>query len=467
MPLRPLALVFVLICVAVAVLALVGIIRGVRSRKWPALVLLVPLLFCGSLAYLPVPYVLGLDQPHAVFNGAAPAPADAVSYFLSANINLTASSQSQTIFAVRSATGKTLWQRTVSVADQHSFVTSSQAVYEAAYSRSSSPATTMLSALDGSTGTLIWQRSLPMALNRGQPLLFGDMLVLAGTASESAQQIELMAVRAGDGQILWSAPVGSNDQYGFSPVQLIPAPDRTRVYDLVATSLEARSTADGHVLGIFALRVPGPRPSIVVGATALYNPSLYDPSQDGGVTAYPLDSSGVPLATPLWRFGDHDWFQSAVVAGDTLYVAGEHDGPTTDGSARLVNPSTVYALDLASGKERWSFATKSNNNGTLALSGDGAVVFVEGDDGIHALRTRDGAELWHVGIGAGWSFADYAPASGSVMYFTGTQPLLPETFGSDLFQAQGFLYAVNAATGALYWDVPLGPVFPDGPHAVL
>jgi hypothetical protein len=78
MPLRPLAIGFVVICLAIVILLLVGVVRGTRSRHWIALLLLAPALACGWLASLPVPYLLGLNTTHPVFNAAAPLPSTTV-----------------------------------------------------------------------------------------------------------------------------------------------------------------------------------------------------------------------------------------------------------------------------------------------------------------------------------------------------------------------------------------------------
>ncbi len=83
MPLRPLAIGFVLICLALTLLLVVVAVRGLRRRRWFALVATIPALCLIVLAALPTPYILGLTTPHAVFNGPAPVSTSAVTYYLS------------------------------------------------------------------------------------------------------------------------------------------------------------------------------------------------------------------------------------------------------------------------------------------------------------------------------------------------------------------------------------------------
>ncbi len=159
----------------------------------------------------------------------------------------------------------------------------------------------------------------------------------------------------------------------------------------------------------------------------------------------------------MWQFGDHQFFHASAVVGDTLYVTAQHGDTPSDNSASLAHPETVYALDAHTGALRWKFATQSADLGYLAASPAG--VFIQADDGIHALRPSDGTVLWHDSSRNNWLFSRTPLFVGPVIYFFALQILPPERLtilgGRD---EQAYLYAVNTSNGNLYWGQPVGPV---------
>ncbi len=445
MPLRPLAIGFAVFFLALALLVALLAVSGLRRHRRGYLFLVIPTLCFLGVASLPVPYIFGLGAPHAVFNGPAPVPTSAVAYYLS-NLSPTdgQSPQPPQLIAIQASTGKQLWQREMS---GQIFITQDAG---AVYAASSLADVTELFALDGTTGSVRWQRELPGVALSSPPVLTNGALVLSAFTADSPTPQQILALRSTDGQQLWSVLAGTDTA---NSLRLIAGP--SVLCDMPNTfTLQARSISDGKLLWEKS-QLEG-QVQIVVGSDAVYQISSY-----GSVTAL-APQTGMPL----WQFGDHDFFHAAAAAADTLYVTAQHGDRAMDNTGKLVNPETVYALDARTGAVRWKYATQSGNSGYLAAGPTG--VFIQADDGIHALRPADGGVLWHSPSQNNWTFSTGPTFIGSVIYFTAVQILPPETltlFGPS--KAQVYLYAVNAATGSLYWSAPVGPVITIFPHVTL
>jgi outer membrane protein assembly factor BamB len=456
MPLRPLAIGFALVCLALALLLAAVIVRGLRRRRWFVLIAVAPALCLIVLASLPVPYIFGIGAPHAVFNRPAPVPTTANAYYLSNLSPISWQPQQPLLIATQASTGKILWQHTPSGTHGDMYITEdADAVYAAVYSTSSATVSTEVFALDGATGAIRWQRSLPDTAVYSAPLLEGGALVLSSFSSDSPTSIsqQFLALRPADGQQLWSVHVSP----AANTFRLASSPDPSIFYVLPNSSaLEARSISDGRLLWANT-QVSG---RVVFGPDAIYELSEY-----GSVTAYSIANFAAQTGVTLWQFGDHDNFHAGALVGDTLYVTAQHSGPIGNSAGKITNPETVYALDAHTGALRWKFATQSGNSGSLAVSPIG--IFIQADDGVHALRPADGAVLWHSPAQNNWLFFTTPTFIGPVIYFFAVQILPPETLtilgGS---KGQAYLYAVNATNGNLYWGVPVGPVVTISPHIV-
>ena len=116
------------------------------------------------------------------------------------------------------------------------------------------------------------------------------------------------------------------------------------------------------------------------------------------------------------------WDSSPTVADSTVYV-GSGDGK-------------VYAVDLATGRERWSHATGSRVRSSPAVGG--GTVYVGSFDGcVYALDAATGQDRWKYQTG---DVVQSSPALGGGMVFVGTR-------------AEALL-ALDAATGAEKWRRP-------------
>ena len=451
MPLKPIAIVIALLALGAAVWLLVAAARarrrwlGVVLRVTPALLLLALVASLGS-------YIFGFSAPHPYFNRAAPVPASTVVYHLAYTDPGAQSRQTWTLIATQGQTGKALWQRAMPGAE-NTLADGGDTVY--AVSRLSDYSASQLLALDTTSGAVRWQETLPQAFVN-PPLVLANGVVLLGLTRPGAQ---ILALRASDGAQLWSVPMGVTAVDGH----LILSATADTLVALVLRPgapdpwvLQARRMTDGRLLWSASLQANG---SVVLGPDA-----VYELPSHGSLVARDIHTGA-----RLWQFGDQDYFHSGAVSGETLFVAMQHSGPIGGENGRPSNLEKLYALDAASGRLRWAYATQSGNAGTVTAGRD--TVYIEADDGIHALRATDGAVRWGSDRRNNWTFEGYSarPAVvGSVLYVTGLRTLPPETL--SLFsrsKGQNYLYAVNEADGSVDWAAAVGPVITFQPHIVL
>jgi len=145
------------------------------------------------------------------------------------------------------------------------------------------------------------------------------------------------------------------------------------------------------------------------------------------------ETAGVPeLGGVLWRFETMGPVRSSpVIAGGTLYVG------STDGS--------LYAVDAASGEERWQASVGSPVSSSPAVA-HGLVIFGSRDGAFHAVHASTGQPEWRFETGdlLPWEWG----LEGWDIYTS--SPVLADSvvvFGAG----DGSLYALQAATGAELW----------------
>jgi eukaryotic-like serine/threonine-protein kinase len=449
MPLRPLAIGIALVALA---LALWLLIAAVRRRRWTSLLQVVPALGLLALVALLVPYIFGLNAPHPFFNRPAAVPAGTVVYYQSGPNGTDAR---VTLFAVDGQTGKSLWQRPMSstAGFEMQITPAESAVYVATHSfQPDQSSVSHVLALDGATGSVLWQRTLPGSYYPSVPLLAENTLFLGLAVGSSSPTQQLVALRPSDGATLWSIQVGAT----VANAPRLFASSGVIYVQLSNSDFQARRLADGKLLwtsnhsrAIQGLIVAGPD-------------AVYDLVSFGGTAAYSsatITAYSAQTGAQLWQYVRNDFFNAAAFADDIVYVSAQHAGinGNSDSSGHLTNPETLYALDAATGQLRWTYATHSVNSGSLA-AGPG-IVYISGDDGIHALRAADGSLLWHSDPHMNWGFSRRTPIVGSTLYVTAVQYLPPENLALFLAaKGQGYLYAVSATDGSADWGVALGPV---------
>ncbi len=126
----------------------------------------------------------------------------------------------------------------------------------------------------------------------------------------------------------------------------------------------------------------------------------------GRVTAY-----NVSDGAERWSFQANAWVWAApLVDRDILYVA-DLDG-------------VLYALDSASGTERWRSATpRGDVRGSLALT-SGVLIAASSSGSIFALDPATGAEQWHVQPAAGRLLASPLVLESGVLFLSDSGTLL-------------------------------------------
>jgi outer membrane protein assembly factor BamB len=161
---------------------------------------------------------------------------------------------------------------------------------------------------------------------------------------------------------------------------------------------------------------------------------------------------------PAWQGPDtrmtFDYAYRTVVADGTLFFGSSADGK-------------VYALDTATGQERWTFFTGGPVRFAPAVWRDR--VFVGGDDGwLYCLSAAEGNLLWKKRGGPRESMVLGNDRMISRWPIRGGPVILDDTvyFAAGIWPSEGiFIYALDAATGDVVWlNDTSGSIEMDQPH---
>jgi outer membrane protein assembly factor BamB len=136
-----------------------------------------------------------------------------------------------------------------------------------------------------------------------------------------------------------------------------------------------------------------------------------------------------------WGFESGDLYTSSpLLAGGTLFF-GSGDGH-------------LYAVDPRSGKPRWRFATGGRVRSSPAVA-DGRLFVGSADGTLYALDVASGRELWR------FDTEGHALESATFGFDRRTIQASPAVADGRVFigSRDGFLYAVDAATGRQLWRV--------------
>jgi len=161
---------------------------------------------------------------------------------------------------------------------------------------------------------------------------------------------------------------------------------------------------------------------------------------------------------PAWSGRDtrmpFDRAYHAVIADETLFFGSSADGK-------------VYALDVGTGKPRWSLFTGGPVR--LAPAVSGGRVYVASDDGLlYCLAAEDGQPVWKLRGGPDRSMVlgndritSRWPARGGPVIADGVV-----YFAAGIWPSEGiFIYAVDTATGKVLWcNDTSGSIYMGQPH---
>ena len=246
-----------------------------------------------------------------------------------------------------------------------------------------------------------------------------DVAPLAGpvVADEAVILVEaerVVALEPGSGELLWDAArdEGPGGPAAVAGNLIIFAEGRGAEAAISAVRLD-----DGEPAWTTTTRAP------VLGGPAVHSDEVFVGTADGRVLSLAADGG-----TQRWEYrapGRADI--SPAVDGETVFVAAED---LTSGVA------TVYALDAATGRERWRFSPSGPAIGVSSVSvRDGTAVVGMGDFLIHGLDAANGAERWRARARAPFT-AWLVPVAG--------EPLV-------VGDGAGHLYGVDGDSGKLEW----------------
>ncbi|MFC2075922.1 PQQ-binding-like beta-propeller repeat protein [candidate division KSB1 bacterium] len=161
---------------------------------------------------------------------------------------------------------------------------------------------------------------------------------------------------------------------------------------------------------------------------------------------------------PAWRGDDtrmpFDYAYQTVIADGTIYFGSSADG-------------RIYALDAASGRQRWAFYTGGPVRFAPALWRD-RVLAVSDDGCLYCLSAKDGRLLWKLRGGpeddliiGNENMVSRWPARGGVVVLDNIA-----YFAAGVWPSDGiYLYAVNPENGKVIWlNDDSGPLEMDKPH---
>lgn len=166
-------------------------------------------------------------------------------------------------------------------------------------------------------------------------------------------------------------------------------------------------------------------------------------SANGGIasrraaTATELDARTIPRLKVRWRFRLHAGATSfgaitanPIIRGDVVYLQD--------------STSSVYALDVLTGRLRWKDTIRAPNDGPNGLSVSGSRLYGATDTTVFAIDAASGKRLWSRRLVSRFEqFVAIAPVEDRGRVYVSTQGFPPG--------GRGVLYALSAETGRIVW----------------
>ncbi|MBA2382586.1 MAG: PQQ-binding-like beta-propeller repeat protein [Chloroflexi bacterium] len=229
----------------------------------------------------------------------------------------------------------------------------------------------VLSVVDGTNGTLVW-KSLPIVVVESMPLIIGEAVIVGGTDG----LIHSFDLRTG--AELWTQATSGVVTHALA------AADGVVFAGSQDGSMRAFDVATGERRWSLPLRAehfatPAVRDGVLYAMAA---------APSGGQSA--LVAIDAAKGVELWRF---------VAPREGLYP------PAVDAQAVYVGSSfgTMWALDRATGKPRWTAEPGGNLHAAPAIV-DG-IAYVSGDSQVVAIDTSNGTERWRLTLDGNVEYA--------------------------------------------------------------
>jgi eukaryotic-like serine/threonine-protein kinase len=279
-----------------------------------------------------------------------------------------------------------------------------------------------LAAIDLATGTLRWKYSTGGALGIGE----SSPAVAGGAVYVGDLDGLVHAVNAADGTRLWTFKAGS--EIKASPIVVnglvIIGSYDTHLYALDAKSgalrwkfqtkgqVHATPAVVGDTLFLAgcdelfrAIRVTDGRQLYEIRTEAYTgaSPLVVGDRAYLGTFEYEVIALDLKARTVLWRYSDKErqfpFYSSATLANGRIVVGGRD--------------RVVHAIDSATGRRAWTFATRARVDSSPAFAG-GRIFVGSGDNRFYVLDAATGAKLWEFDAGSGIT-ASPAIAGGRVV----------------------------------------------------
>lgn len=204
------------------------------------------------------------------------------------------------------------------------------------------------------------------------------------------QDARLRALDARSGQEAWSYPVGDAASCGNVPVRVTPAPDGN-VYVSAGTRVLSVDRASGRVRWHFEAPAVFLAPPAFAPGAAVTGGGVYLADYLG--TVYALDAA---TGKDRWRIATEPR-----PSGDPVLVA--------NGNVHLGAGSALYTLDAVTGTPKWRFAAGGEITGSPAVA-DGRVHFGSADHCLYTLDAAGGQLRWKLATGGEITGAPVAEA---------------------------------------------------------
>ncbi|CAL9463231.1 Serine_threonine-protein kinase AfsK [Streptomyces sp. enrichment culture] len=208
------------------------------------------------------------------------------------------------------------------------------------------------------------------------------------------QDARLRALDARSGRESWSYPVGDAAACGNVPVRVTPAPDGN-VYISAGTRVLSVDRASGRVRWHFEAPAVFLAPPAFAPGAAVTGGGVYLADYLG--TVYALDAA---TGKDRWRIATEPR-----TSADPVLVAG--------GNVHLGAGSALYTLDAVTGTPKWRFAAGGEITGPPAVA-DGRVHFGSADHCLYTLDAAGGQLRWKLATGG--EIAGAPVAEGGVVY---------------------------------------------------
>ncbi|WP_328926226.1 PQQ-binding-like beta-propeller repeat protein [Streptomyces sp. NBC_00190] len=200
----------------------------------------------------------------------------------------------------------------------------------------------------------------------------------------------LRALDARSGRESWSYPVGDAASCGNVPVRVTPAPDGN-VYVAAGTRVLSVDRASGRVRWHFEAPAVFLAPPAFAPGAAVTGGGVYLADYLG--TVYALDAA---TGQDRWRIATE-----ARSSADPVLVA--------NGNVHLGAGSALYTLDAVTGTPKWRFAAGGEITGLPAVA-DGRVHFGSADHCLYTLDAAGGQLRWKLATGGEITGAPVAEA---------------------------------------------------------